>query len=78
MIINGINVTPILLGVLEAVFGAICFALTLVCIVIPEQGLYTYQMKYFLAITVFFLALAAFEIVPAVSTMSSMRTTSLP
>ena len=43
---------------------AICFALTLVCIVIPEQGLYTYQMKYFLAITVFFLALAAFEIVP--------------
>ena len=38
--------------------------LMLVCIVIPEQGIYTYQVKWFLAITVFFLALAAFEIAP--------------
>lgn len=43
---------------------AISLVLMLICIVIPEQGLYTGQVKCFLAITVFFLALSAFEIAP--------------
>ena len=30
--------------------------LMLICIIVPEQGIYTYQVKWFLAITVFFLA----------------------
>ena len=38
--------------------------LTLACYVIPEQGIYTHQVKLFLTITVFSLALAAFELVP--------------
>ena len=42
----------------------ICVALALLCVLIPEQGFYNYEVKCFLTITVFFLALAAFEIVP--------------
>lgn len=42
----------------------ICLALAIICLVIPEQGVYTQQVKLFLAITVFSLALSAFELVP--------------
>ena len=43
---------------------AICIVLTIICLVIPEQGFYTEQVKYFLAITVFCLALSATETIP--------------
>lgn len=42
----------------------ISIILALICFVIPEQGFYTHTVKLFLSITVFFLALTAFEIVP--------------
>ena len=48
----------------QAVKWAISIILTVLILIIPEQGLYTHQIKLFLAITVFGLALAAFEIVP--------------
>ena len=38
--------------------------LALACLIVPEQGIYTHEVKLFLAITVFCLSLAAFEIVP--------------
>lgn len=41
----------------------IVFALTILCLVVPEQGIYTFQVKMFLSITVFGLSLAAFELV---------------
>ena len=44
-------------------WGAV-LALMLICFIIPEQGIYTYQVKMFLTITVFGLGLAAFELVP--------------
>ncbi len=43
---------------------AISIILAVVCMVIPEQGFYTVTVRNFMAITVFFLALTAFEIVP--------------
>jgi len=43
---------------------AIVIALTLVCFLIPESEVITSTVKIFLAITVFCLALAAFEVVP--------------
>ena len=43
----------------------ITVVLTVICLVIPEQGIYTHEVKLFLAVTVFSLALMAFEIVPA-------------
>ena len=42
----------------------IVVALTVLCLLIPTQGIYTPEVKRFLAITVFGLALAAFELVP--------------
>lgn len=42
----------------------ISIILTLILIFIPEQGFYTHTIKMFLATTIFFLALTAFEIVP--------------
>ena len=48
----------------QAIKWAISILLTVLILVVPEQGLYTHQIKLFLAITVFGLALAAFEIVP--------------
>lgn len=48
----------------QAIKWGISFLLTVLLLVIPEQGLYTHQIKLFLAVTVFGLALAAFEIVP--------------
>ncbi len=42
---------------------AIVIALTAICLIIPEQGIYTYEVKVFLAVTVFGLGLAAFELV---------------
>ncbi len=38
--------------------------LSAIFLLVPEQGLYTHQVKFFLAVTVFGLSLAAFEIVP--------------
>lgn len=43
---------------------AMILILMVICILIPEQGIYTYQVKMFLTITVFGLGLAAFELVP--------------
>lgn len=43
---------------------AIIIGLTLACFLIPEGGIITMNVKLFFAITVFGLALAAFEIVP--------------
>lgn len=40
--------------------------LTMICLVIPEGGFYNHSVKLFLAITVFSLALAAFELVHVV------------
>lgn len=42
----------------------VCLVLAIICFLIPEQGVYTQQVKWFLAITVFSLALSAFELVP--------------
>lgn len=42
----------------------ICIVLTVICLVIPEQGFYNYKVKCFLAVTVFALALSAMELVP--------------
>lgn len=44
-------------------WGITC-GLAVACLIIPEQGIYTHSTKLFLAITVFCLSLAAFEIVP--------------
>ena len=49
---------------LEMIKWVICFALALVCLLIPEQGIVTMKFKLFLAITVWALALAAFELLP--------------
>lgn len=38
--------------------------LSLLCLAVPEQGFITYEVKFFFAITVFGLALAAFELIP--------------
>ena len=43
---------------------AAILVLVAICILVPEQGLYTYQVKMFLAVTVFGLGLAALELVP--------------
>ena len=43
---------------------SICIILALVCFLIPEGEIYTYQVKLFFVITVFSLALIAFELVP--------------
>lgn len=43
---------------------AITVILALACLIVPEQGIYTHEVKLFLAITVFCLSLAAFEVVP--------------
>lgn len=37
---------------------------SIICLLIPEQGFYTITIRNFLAVTVFFLTLTAFEIVP--------------
>ena len=50
--------TPILIKWLISILLAI------LCVIIPEQGFYTHNIKLFFSITVFFLALTAFEIVP--------------
>lgn len=42
----------------------VCAILTAICLIIPEQGIYTHQIKWFLAITVLCLALSAFELIP--------------
>lgn len=42
----------------------IVFCLAGIFLLVPEQGVYTHQVKVFMAITVFALALAAFEMVP--------------
>lgn len=42
----------------------ITLLLSLLCLAIPEQGFITYEVKFFFAITVFGLALAAFELIP--------------
>lgn len=44
----------------------ICFGLALILFLIPEVGFYTVQIKAFAVITVFCLALAAFELVPLI------------
>ena len=41
---------------------SICIILALVCFLIPEGEIYTYQVKLFFVITVFSLALIAFEL----------------
>ena len=46
-----------------AIKWAISIGMAIALLLIPEQGIYTYQVKWFIAITVFGLALAAFEIV---------------
>ena len=46
-----------------AIQWMITFVLAAICLLIPEQGIFTHQVKVFLAITVFGLALAAFELV---------------
>ena len=43
---------------------AISLGLAVIFALIPQQGFYTYEMKSFMVITVFSLALAAFEIAP--------------
>ena len=43
---------------------AVCIILTAIFLFIPEEGFYNHQVKLFFAITVFCLALSAFEIVP--------------
>ena len=43
---------------------AIVAAVTAVCIIIPEQGIYTHEVKMFFAVTVFGLAMSAFELMP--------------
>lgn len=48
----------------EKIGWIVTVLLGLVCLVIPEQGIYTAQVKWFMAITVFSLSLAAFELVP--------------
>ena len=48
----------------QAIKWGISFLLTILLLIIPEQGFYTHQIKLFMAVTVFGLALAAFEIVP--------------
>jgi len=58
-----INVTAIMKQP-DLIKWAITIVLTAVILLIPEQGLYNYNLKLFLAITAFGLALAAFEIVP--------------
>lgn len=40
------------------------FILAILPLLFPEQGIYTHAMKYFLAITILGLSMAAFEIVP--------------
>lgn len=45
---------------------AVIVALVVICLLVPEQGLYTHQVKLFLAITVFGLGLAAFELAPII------------
>jgi len=57
-----INVTAIMKQP-DLIKWAITIVLTAVILLIPEQGLYNYKFKLFLAITVFGLALSAFEIV---------------
>lgn len=42
---------------------AVIVGLTAICLIIPEQGFYTTKVKLFLAVTVFSLAMAAFEVV---------------
>jgi len=42
----------------------ISIALAIICLLIPEQGFFTAQVRTFLTITIFFLALTAFELVP--------------
>ena len=48
----------------ELIKWGICAIFAIVILLLPEQGLLTHQFKTFLAITVFCLALAAFELVP--------------
>lgn len=48
----------------DLVTWGISVFLTAACLVVPEQGIYTHNVKLFLAITVFCLSLAAFELVP--------------
>lgn len=48
----------------DVIAWCVIVGLTLACLIVPESGSYTHQIKLFLTITVFCLALAAFEIVP--------------
>ena len=43
---------------------AIVLILTAICAMVPEQGLYTHEVKMFLVVTVFGLAASAFELMP--------------
>lgn len=43
---------------------AVVLILTLICLVIPEQGIYTREVKFFLAVTIFGLAVSATELLP--------------
>lgn len=52
------------MGRTEKIGWIVTLVLTLACLVVPEQGIYTLTFKKFLAITVFCLSLAAFELVP--------------
>ena len=47
----------------DVIKWVICFALSFACLLVPEQGIVTETFKIFLAITVFALALSAFELV---------------
>ena len=48
----------------ELIGWFVTIALTVICLLLPEQGILTAQIKIFLAITVCALSLAAFELVP--------------
>ena len=42
----------------------IVLIMTATCLIVPEQGLYTHEVKMFLVVTVFGLATSAFELMP--------------
>ncbi len=48
----------------EKIGWIVTLFLTLVCVAVPEQGIYTLAFKKFAAVTIFCLSLAAFELVP--------------
>ena len=48
----------------QVIKWAIVLVMTAVCIIIPEQGIYTHEVKLFFAVTVLGLAISAFELMP--------------